>query len=68
MFAQAAEEADFDKRQALYDEVSEILIEDMPMNWLFDVVGQWFHHKDMYLPSYGWGEAWDLVYWKTPQG
>jgi len=35
---------------------------------LFDVVGQWFHHKDMYLPSYGWGEAWDLVYWKTPQG
>ena len=68
IFAQAAEEADLDKRQVLYDQVSEILIEDMPMNWLFDVVGQWFHHKDMFLPSYGWGESWDLVYWKTPQG
>ena len=68
LFAQAAEEADFDKRQALYDKVSKILIEDMPMNWLFDVVGQWFHHKDLYLPAYGWGESWDLVYWKTPQG
>ena len=68
IFAQAAEEADLDKRQALYDEVSKILIEEMPMNWLFDVVGQWFHHKDLYLPAYGWGEAWDLVYWKTPQG
>ena len=67
IFAQAALEADLDKRQALYDKVSKILIEDMPMNWLFDTVGYWFHHKDLHLPAYGWGEAWDLVYWKTPQ-
>lgn len=67
IFAQAAREADLDKRQALYDEVSKILIEDMPMNWLFDIVGQWFHHEDLHLPAYGWGEAWDLVYWKKPQ-
>lgn len=67
IFAQAALEADFEKRQALYDQVQMILLEEMPMNWLFDTISHFFHHKDLFVPTYGYGEAWDLIYWKKAQ-
>ena len=67
IFAQAALESDFEKRKALYGRVTTILLEEIPMNWLFDTVTNWFHHKDLFVPTYGYGEAWDLIYWKKAQ-
>ena len=37
------------------------------MLWLTDLTGLVFHHKDLYFPSYGYGEFWDEVYWKKVQ-
>jgi len=67
IYAKAALEADFNKRKALYTRAQMILLEDMPMNWLFDTLSHWFHHKDLHVPTHGYGEAWDLVYWKKAQ-
>jgi peptide/nickel transport system substrate-binding protein len=67
LFAEAAREADHDKRKALYREVQDLLIDDMPMVWLFDTRAQFFHHKDLFFPAYGTAESWDVMYWKKPQ-
>ena len=67
IFAEAAVEADIDKRTALYAEVQDILLQEMPMLWLFDTPSLFFHHKDLFFPAYGTAENWDVMYWKTPQ-
>lgn len=67
IFEQAAVEADFDKRSALYVEVQDILLEDMPMLWLFDTPTLFFAHTDLFFPSYGTAENWDVMYWKEAQ-
>lgn len=67
IFAEAAAESDVDKRMQLYAEVQDILLEDMPMLWLFDTPSLFFAHKDLFFPSYGTAENWDVMYWKTAQ-
>ena len=67
LFIQGAREADFEKRKAIYDEAQAMLLEEMPLFWLTDSTNLWFNHKDLHFPSYGFGEFWDEVYWKTPQ-
>jgi len=67
VFAAAALEADFGKREALYAEVQDILLEEIPMLWLFDTPSLFFNHKDLYFPAYGTAENWDVMYWKTAQ-
>lgn len=67
LFEEAAAEADFDKRTALYAKVQDILLEEMPMLWLFDTPTLFFAHKDLFFPAYGTAEAWDVMYWKEPQ-
>ena len=67
LFAKGAQEANFDKRLAIYKEVQALLVEDMPIFWLTDASPIFLHHKDLRFPSYGYGEFWDEVYWKTAQ-
>ena len=67
LFVQGAMEANFDKRKAIYSEAQRILLEEMPLFWLTDSTNLWFNHKDLHFPSYGYGEFWGEVYWKTPQ-
>ncbi|MFK8082805.1 MAG: ABC transporter substrate-binding protein [Granulosicoccus sp.] len=67
IFAAAALEADFTKREALYAEVQDLLLEEMPMLWLFDTPSLFFNHKDLFFPAYGTAENWDVMYWKTAQ-
>jgi peptide/nickel transport system substrate-binding protein len=67
IFAAAALEANFDKRTAMYAEVQDILLDEMPMLWLFDTPSMFFHHKDLYFPAYGTAENWDVMYWTKAQ-
>ncbi|OED39535.1 hypothetical protein AB833_15025 [Chromatiales bacterium (ex Bugula neritina AB1)] len=67
IFAAAALEADFGKREALYAEVQDLLLDEMPMLWLFDTPSLFFNHKDLFFPSYGTAENWDVMYWKKEQ-
>ena len=67
IFEAAALEANVDKRTSLYKEVQDMLIEDMPMLWLFDTPSMFFHHKDLFFPAYGTAENWDVMYWKKAQ-
>lgn len=67
LFAAAAVEADVEKRRTLYAEVQDVLIEDMPMLWMFDTPALFFHHKDLFFPAYGTAENWDVMYWKKAQ-
>jgi peptide/nickel transport system substrate-binding protein len=67
LFVQGARESNFEKRKAIYDEVQNLLVEEIPMLWLIDITSLVFHHKDLYFPSYGYGEFWDEVYWKKVQ-
>lgn len=67
LFAAAALEADIEKRRALYAKVQDILLEQMPMLWLFDTPSMFFHHKDLYFPAYGTAENWDVMYWTKAQ-
>lgn len=67
IFAAAALEADFAKREALYAEVQDLLLEEIPMLWLFDTPSLFFNHKDLFFPAYGTAENWDVMYWKTAQ-
>ena len=67
IFAEAAAEADIEKRRALYAEVQDLLLEEMPMLWLFDTPSLFFHHKDLFFPAYGTAENWDVMYWKKAQ-
>ena len=67
IFAAAALEADLEKRAALYREVQDILLEEMPMLWLFDTPSMFFHHKDLFFPAYGTAENWDVMYWTKAQ-
>lgn len=67
IFAEAAAESDVEKRRALYAQVQDILLEDMPMLWLFDTPSLFFAHKDLYFPAYGTAENWDVMYWTKPQ-
>ena len=68
LFTAAALEADIEKRRALYHETQDILLEEMPMLWLFDTPSLFFNHKDLFFPAYGTAENWDVMYWKKPQG
>ena len=47
--------------------VQDVLLEEMPMLWLFDTPSLFFHHKDLFFPAYGTAENWDVMYWKKPQ-
>ena len=67
IFEQAASEADFGKRTELYAKVQDILLEEMPMLWLFDTPSLFFNHKDLFFPAYGTAENWDVMYWKKAQ-
>lgn len=67
IFEEAAAEADFENRRQLYAEVQDILLEDIPMLWLFDTPSLFFAHKDLFFPAYGTAENWDVMYWKTAQ-
>lgn len=67
VFAEAALEADFDKRTALYRKAQDMLLADMPMLWLFDTPSMFFHHKDLFFPAYGTAENWDVMYWTKAQ-
>ena len=67
IFAMAAEESDIQKRTSLYAEVQDILLEEMPMLWMFDTPSLFFRHKDLFFPAYGTAENWDVMYWKTEQ-
>ena len=64
----AALEADNGKRTELYRQVQDLLIDEMPMVWLFDTPSMFFHHKDLFFPAFGTAENWDVMYWKKPQG
>lgn len=67
LFAQAALESDVDTRRKLYAEVQDLLLEEMPMLWLFDTPSMFFHHKDLFFPAFGTAENWDVMYWKKRQ-
>ena len=67
IFAAAALEANIDKRTALYKDVQDMLLEEMPMLWLFDTPSMFFHHKDLFFPAYGTAENWDVMYWTKAQ-
>jgi len=67
VFAEAAAEADIEKRGALYQQAHDILMEEMPMLWMFDTPTLFFNHKDLFFPAYGTAENWDVMYWKTAQ-
>lgn len=67
IFAEAAAEADFAKRTELYAQVQDILLEEMPMLWLFDTPSMFFNHVDLFFPAYGTAENWDVMYWKKAQ-
>jgi len=67
VFASAAAEADIAKRGELYQQAHDILMEDMPMLWMFDTPSLFFNHKDLFFPAYGTAENWDVMYWKTEQ-
>lgn len=67
IFAEAAAEADIEKRTDLYIKVQDILLEEMPMLWLFDTPSLFFHHKDLFFPAYGTAENWDVMYWQKAQ-
>ena len=67
IFAEAAAEADIEKRRALYAKVQDLLLEEMPMLWLFDTPSLFFHHKDLFFPAYGTAENWDVMYWTKAQ-
>ncbi|MBW1700039.1 MAG: hypothetical protein JRH18_20095 [Deltaproteobacteria bacterium] len=64
LFEQGARESNHEKRQAIYNEVQELLVEEMPMVWLIDSVSLFIHHKDLYYPPYGYNEFFDEIYWK----
>ena len=57
----------FEKRKQLYAEVQDLLLEEMPMLWLFDTPSMFFHHKDLFFPAFGTAENWDVMYWKKAQ-
>lgn len=67
LFAEAAAEPDIEKRRELYHKTQDILIEDMPMLWLFDTPTLFFAHTDLFFPAYGTAEAWDEMYWEEAQ-
>ena len=67
IFEMAAVEPDIEKRRELYFKVQDILLEEMPMLWLFDTPSLFFNHKELFFPAYGTAEAWDVMYWKTKQ-
>ena len=67
IFAKAAAESNFDTRKALYAQVQDLLLEEMPMLWLFDAPSLFFHHKDLFFPAYGTAENWDVMYWTKAQ-
>ena len=67
LFDQAAQEADIEKRRALYHQTQDILLDDVPMLWLFDTPDLFFTHKDLSFPAYGTAENWDVMYWKKAQ-
>ena len=67
IFAKAAVEADIGKRTELYATVQDVLLEEMPMLWLFDTPSLFFNHKDLSFPAYGTAENWDVMYWKKAQ-
>jgi peptide/nickel transport system substrate-binding protein len=67
IFVEAAQEADTEKRRALYHQVQDILLEDMPMLWIFDTPDLFFTHKDLFFPAFGTAENWDVMYWKKAQ-
>jgi len=67
LFASAAVESDIEKRRSLYAEVQDLLIEEMPMLWMFDTPTLFFNHKDLFFPAYGTAENWDVMYWKKAQ-
>lgn len=66
LFAQGAAEPDFQLRKKIYAEVQQLLIEEMPMDWLIDDVNYMIHNKDLWFPSYGYLEFFDEVYWEKP--
>lgn len=64
LFAKAAEARDAE-RQALYSEIQKLLVEDVPVMWVYDVVGTTFFNKnvhDAYTTGLGsagsYAEAW----------
>ena len=67
IFADAALESNYEKRTALYHEVQDILLDEMPMLWLFDTPSMFFHHKELFFPAYGTAENWDVMYWMKAQ-
>ena len=67
IFADAALEADVEKRTALYAKVQDMLLEEMPMLWLFDTPSLFFNHNELFFPAYGTAENWDVMYWKKAQ-
>ena len=67
IFAEAAQESNYEKRTALYHEVQDLLLEEMPMLWLFDTPSMFFHHKELFFPAYGTAENWDVMYWTKAQ-
>ncbi len=67
IFAEAAAESDIDKRRELYYQTQDILLEDMPMLWLFDTPTLFFAHTDIFFPAFGTAEAWDVMYWEKAQ-
>lgn len=67
IFNAAALEPDYNKRKALYQQVQDVLLAEMPMLWLFDTPSMFFHHKDLFFPAYGTAENWDVMYWTKAQ-
>lgn len=67
LFKRGAMEPDHEKRKAIYSEVQKLLLEEVPMVWLRDMVSWRFHHKDLYIPTYGHTEFFDEMYWKKEQ-
>ena len=67
IFAEAALESNYEKRTALYHEVQDILLDEMPMLWLFDTPSMFFHHKERFFPAYGTAEDWAVMGWMKAQ-
>ncbi len=67
LMEQASIEMDFDKRAALYAEFQRLVVQDLPVYWLFQEPYVTIHHRDLVgLDNSVWGTMfpYDEVYWK----
>lgn len=63
LFMRGAREPDSERRMAIYSEVQELLVEEMPMVWLVDAVDHMIHVENLFFPTWGHSTHLDEVEW-----